>query len=107
MHWVWATDRDGNRVPVNLAAVCSMMRGKTKVMNGAGLVEMDVTMLFLGGVAIQQDGSALWANTQVRETPDELFAMKPIEVGPKDLHPSFKALIGSAQPAKPEKRARK
>ncbi len=96
MHWVWATDPAGKKIAVNLAAIFTMLRTTIKDAEA----EKPVTILFLGGVAISIQTQTIYAQTRVLETPDELFALKPIEVGPKELQPSFQALIQSAQPAK-------
>ena len=68
MHWVYATDPNGNKVPVNLAAMYTMSRGK--------LNDKEVTVLFLGG----SNGQADYAKTIVVETWEELFALTPIPV---------------------------
>lgn len=85
MHWVYATDPSGKKIPVNLAAIPTMLRSIVK----DGEVEKPVTILFLGGIAVSIQGGITYAQTQVLETPDELFALKPIEAGPKPLHPAF------------------
>lgn len=73
MHWVWATTIEGERVPVNLAAVPTMTRTK-----GADAC----TILFLGGVTLLPTGVPAYAQTRVVETPEALLTAPVIKVAP-------------------------
>ena len=75
MHWVMATTPDGKKTPINLAAIPSMDRGKLD--DGKG-----VTILFLGGMCISVGGEISYARTLVLESPEELFALPKVQVGP-------------------------
>jgi hypothetical protein len=90
MHWIKATAPDGSPAFINLAAILSMKR----------VDEKGITMLFIGGVTSMksrgEDGSdrehLFHANTQVKETPEALFALPKIE-------PAAMALIQAAKMA--------
>lgn len=77
MHWVCATTPDGRPVHVNLGAVQTMLRLET------------VTAIFLGGMTMVTVADAngaetqqpMWARTDVRETPDQLFGLPKIVMG--------------------------
>lgn len=88
MHWVWATSADdGKKIPVNLAVLFSMLPVPAKEAVPAR------TVLFLGGITQSIQGQVTYASTHVLETPDELFALPVIEVGPKPMHPALKAVM--------------
>ena len=65
MHWVVAMTPEGTKALVNLAAVPSMARTEG---------EDAVTILFLGGVCMLGNGAMVYAQTRVKETPEELLA---------------------------------
>lgn len=96
MHWVCATTPGGRPVHVNLAAVQTMLRLET------------VTAIFLGGMAIVPvpDGKGgtsqqtVWSRTDVAETPEQLFALKRIEVGVL-LPPLPREIVAQAKNARP------
>ena len=79
MHWVWCSTADGDKVPVNLEHVATMARIKTKNKDGA---EVEVTSLFYGYVAGPAGGGVHYANSQVLETPEEIFTLERINVAP-------------------------
>lgn len=72
MHWVLATTPEGVKIPVNLAAIPTMMR--------LG----DATVLFLGGVGVLPHPDPTkpliveYARTLVRETPEQLLALPEV-----------------------------
>lgn len=72
MRWVEATRPDGKKCHVNLDAIPSMDR------NGAKIDDKDVTLLFLGGIAISVQGNVSYASTAVLETPVELISLPEI-----------------------------
>ena len=78
MHWVWCSTADGDKVPVNLEHVATMARMKTKNKDGA---DIEVTSLFYGCVA-QHGAGVHYANSQVLETPEEIFTLERINVAP-------------------------
>lgn len=85
MHWVWATDANTNqRIPVNLAAIPTMMRATLPV-------QRQITILFLGGIA-RVDGRDYYAQTHVLESPEELL-IAPVIVPP--AFPKFTPQKGS------------
>lgn len=71
MRWVWATTPEGQKAMVNLDAVPSMARTEGKDA---------VTILFLGGVCLLGNGAMVYAQTRVKETPEELLGL-PVVVG--------------------------
>ena len=75
MHFVWATAVNGDKVPVNLEHVATMLRGK----NDKGV---EATSLFYGHIAVSVQGAVTYANTQVLETPEQLFTLPRIEMAP-------------------------
>lgn len=80
-HWVWATDATTkDRIPVNLSAIPTMLPGKLD--DGRA-----ITILFLGGVAMDQHGQMHYARAHVMESPAELFIAPPIPLAemPKAL----------------------
>lgn len=86
MHWVLATDTmTGKKIPVNLAAMCGMLRVKQPDPKPGALVGklIDVTMLFMGGMAVTWvNGQKVidYANLSVLESPKELLALTRIDV---------------------------
>lgn len=93
-HWVWATDATTNqRIPVNLTAVPTML----------SLSRPDgskVTALFFGGLAFDQKGAVHYAQTQVLESPAELFSSPKIKLrSGKEKLPQ--AIANLAKPHKP------
>lgn len=71
-HWVWATDANTHeRVCLNLGVVQMMFLRKM----GDG---REVTVIPLGGIAIDQNGAAQYAQMFVTEKPAELLVSPPI-----------------------------
>ena len=69
MHWVKATTPDGRVQYVNLAAIPTILPAP----EGA--------VVFLGGVGAKVDGTALYATTTTKETPEQLLAL-PVVTAP-------------------------
>jgi len=78
MHWVWATGVNGDKVPINLELIATMMRGKAL---DNQKIERDATLLFYGTVAVGMQGP-IYASTAVLETPEQIFALPRIEIAP-------------------------
>jgi len=75
MHWVWCSGVNGDKVPVNLDMIATMLRGK----NEKGV---EITSMFYGTMAMNIQGQVSYANTQVLETPEQIFALPRIEIAP-------------------------
>ncbi len=97
-HWVWATDvNTKQRVPVNLTSIPFMLPIKRQ----EGFA---VTALFIGGVAIAADGTYVYAQAQVLETPQELFSSPKIKLRTKEkkLPAAIASLATPHKPAAPK-----
>ena len=97
MHWVLATNPDSSKTHINLAVVVQMRR--TDAGNGM------ITQLFFGGIAITIQGQVSYAHAQVLETPEQLFALAPVMIGPippETTEAQLAAVIG-----RPKVKARK
>lgn len=94
-HWVWATDATTNqRIPVNLTAIPTML-SLTRADGTA------VTALFIGGIAFDPKGAVHYAQSQVLETPAELFSSPKIKLrsGKEKLPPAIASLAKPHKPA--------
>lgn len=80
MHWVWATtlyrNKDGSAIKtlVNLDKIFQMRREDSD----AG----PVTILYFGAVTATIQGQCFYGNEKVIETPEQLLAQAPVQVGP-------------------------
>lgn len=95
-HWVWATDvNTKQRIPVNLGAMLTMLPVKRD--------GIDVTALFFGGVACDAQGAFHYAQVQVLETIQTLFASPKIKLGrqpERKLPPEIAKLAAPHKPGK-------
>ena len=89
MHWVWATGVGGDKVAVNLDLVASVARVKTDKGDNA-------TALFFGSIAVNVQGQAHYGNTQVLETPEQLFQLPQVEVRGRG-HDTFALALPSSR----------
>lgn len=97
-HWVWATDADTKqRIPVNLGAVPTMITLKRP--DGS-----QVTVVFLGGMAIDPTGVVHYAQSRVLESPQELFTSPKIKLrtGKEKLPPQIASLAKPHKPSEPK-----
>lgn len=78
-HWVWCSTATGEKVPVNLELVATMARQKAKGPDGG---DIEVTALFYGHAAALPGGGVHYANSQVLETPEEIFMLERVDVAP-------------------------
>lgn len=87
-HWVWATDANTKeRIPLNLSVIPTMLRRKTD--DGR-----EITVAFMGGLAIDQNGMHHYAKVHILERDVELFTAPPIPLA----DPLPKAIAKLAKP---------
>lgn len=86
MHWVWCSGINGDKLPVNLALVAAMMRGKA---TDNQKIERECTILFYGSVSASLQGPPVYGSSAVLETPEQIFTLPRIEIAP--VRPAVKA----------------
>ena len=75
MHWIFAHNKLGEKIPINLAAYRLMERTRLED-------DRPVTILFANGLAFDmKSGGLIDQNLVVLDTPEELFAAPLIKAG--------------------------